>query len=205
MRRSTSYRYSEVSGTIEDPVRANRAGSFCMSICTSFSGRSVIALTISWKFAGCCLSALYNRTFFDYSKRKLIPCVLSWHRVLKEQKMKTSKTIKIIIGIVLAGLGLAAIIFTRSAGIKEEASTLEQVLFALSLILFLIGLIVVGSAFMKPARPTDIRTSASLSLRSISRSRGRRRRPLSISGTFSACSRRCSSAASGAAWQVRSA
>ncbi|MBQ6679661.1 MAG: ECF transporter S component [Lachnospiraceae bacterium] len=71
--------------------------------------------------------------------------------------MKTSKTIKIIIGIVLAGLGLAAIIFTRSAGIKEEASTLEQVLFALSLILFLIGLIVVGSAFMKPARPTDIR------------------------------------------------
>ena len=72
--------------------------------------------------------------------------------------MQNKKTFKILIGSVITALGIAAVILTRKAGIQEDAMTLHQVLFALSLILFLVGVIVIGSAFLKPVRPMNVQT-----------------------------------------------
>ena len=67
------------------------------------------------------------------------------------------KHVQIITGAVLTVLGLVAVILTRKAGIAENAGTAETVLFSVSLILLVIGILVTAAAFLQPERKPDVK------------------------------------------------
>ena len=72
--------------------------------------------------------------------------------------MEKKKTIQIIVGAVIAAAGLAAVILTRSAGIAEDAGTGAQVLFSVSLIVLIAGIVILAVGFAKPAKQVDVLT-----------------------------------------------
>lgn len=72
--------------------------------------------------------------------------------------MKRAKYIPIIIGILLAVLGAVFIALTRSAALAESASTGNKVLFALSLICVLAGILTAIAGSLPERKPTNVRT-----------------------------------------------
>ena len=71
---------------------------------------------------------------------------------MKKQVLQT------IIGSVITAAGLAAVILTRSQALAEGAGDGEKLLFAFSLIALIIGVVVIVTAYAKPARKTDVMT-----------------------------------------------
>lgn len=72
--------------------------------------------------------------------------------------MKRAKYIPIIIGILLTVLGAVFIALTRSAALAESASTGNKVLFALSLICVLAGILTAIAGSLPERKPTNVRT-----------------------------------------------
>lgn len=71
--------------------------------------------------------------------------------------MKNRK-VTAIVGACMLVLGICLVLFTRSNALADGASTKQTVVFALSLILALIGIIVCISAMLPPAKPVNTRT-----------------------------------------------
>ena len=74
--------------------------------------------------------------------------------------MKKQTMIPLFSGIALFGLGVAAVVMSRGAALAEEASASSKLLFALSLILTLIGLLVAVVSVLPKRQSTDVRTLA---------------------------------------------
>ena len=72
--------------------------------------------------------------------------------------MKKKSLPILLVGLVLLFGGIVAVIFTRSAAIAEGAQVIDTVLFALSLILSFIGLIMVIVGFLPEQASVDVRT-----------------------------------------------
>ena len=72
--------------------------------------------------------------------------------------MKRAKYIPIIIGILLTVLGAVFIALTRSAALAESASTGSKILFALSLICVLAGILTAIAGSLPERKPTNVRT-----------------------------------------------
>lgn len=72
--------------------------------------------------------------------------------------MKRSKLITLIVGVLIAGLGIAAVCLTRSAALAEAAAAGDKVLFALSLICILIGILVAVAGVLPERKPVNVRT-----------------------------------------------
>ena len=71
---------------------------------------------------------------------------------------KKQKTIKLIVGLVLAIAGVVLAVFTRSNALMEEATNGQKMPFALSLIVVLIGVITLVVGLMPAPRKTNVRT-----------------------------------------------
>ena len=74
--------------------------------------------------------------------------------------MKKQTMIPLFSGIALFVLGIAAVAMSRGAALAEEASASSKLLFALSLILTLIGLLVAVVSVLPKRQSTDVRTLA---------------------------------------------
>lgn len=74
--------------------------------------------------------------------------------------MKKQTMIPLFSGIVLFVLGVVAVFMSRGAALAEEASASSKLLFALSLILALIGLLVAVVSVLPKRQSTDVRTLA---------------------------------------------
>ena len=72
--------------------------------------------------------------------------------------MKRTKTLTLIAGILLAALGVAAVIFTRPGALGEGAGTGDKILFALSLICILCGVVTVILGALPERKPVNVRT-----------------------------------------------
>ena len=72
--------------------------------------------------------------------------------------MKRSKLITLIVGVLIAGLGVVAVCLTRSAALAEAAAAGDKVLFALSLICILIGILVAVAGVLPDRKPVNVRT-----------------------------------------------
>lgn len=72
--------------------------------------------------------------------------------------MKKKNLLPLLSGIVLVCLGIAAVLFTRSAALAEGAATGAKILFALSLICILAGVLTVFVALLPERKPTNVRT-----------------------------------------------
>lgn len=72
--------------------------------------------------------------------------------------MKRTKYIPLIAGILLTVLGAVAIALTRSAALAENASAGSKVLFALSLICVLAGILTAIAGSLPERKPTNVRT-----------------------------------------------
>lgn len=72
--------------------------------------------------------------------------------------MKRAKYIPLIIGILLTVLGAVFIALTRSAALAESAPTGNKVLFALSLICVLAGILTAIAGSLPERKPTNVRT-----------------------------------------------
>ena len=72
--------------------------------------------------------------------------------------MNKNTTARKIVGVALTAAGVAAACLTRSAILKEDASTGEKVLFSLSLILVLAGLVVLLSLVTAQRKPVNSKT-----------------------------------------------
>ena len=72
--------------------------------------------------------------------------------------MKKKMLFSLVAGLILTALGIAALCFTRSAALAEGASAAETMLFALSLICILVGVLTALVALLPARKPTDVRT-----------------------------------------------
>ena len=72
--------------------------------------------------------------------------------------------IRLLVGLILTALGIAATAFTRAAAIPKEAPTADKMVFALSLILTLIGIVIAITGFMSEHKKVNIRTLATAAL-----------------------------------------
>lgn len=72
--------------------------------------------------------------------------------------MKRVKYIPLLAGILLTALGAVSIVLTRSAALAENASTGSKVLFALSLICVLAGILTAIAGSLPEQKPTNVRT-----------------------------------------------
>lgn len=72
--------------------------------------------------------------------------------------MKKQKTITRLIGVTAAIVGLILTLFTRSAAIAENAAASSKMYFALSLLLTLVGVVILGAGLLPERRKTDIKT-----------------------------------------------
>ena len=69
-----------------------------------------------------------------------------------------------ITGAVIALLGIGAVILTRKNGIASDASTLSKVLYSVSLIVTIMGVMILGTAFSKERKPLKTETLAAAAL-----------------------------------------
>ena len=76
---------------------------------------------------------------------------------------KTNR-INVLTGAILTVLGVFAVIFTRTNAIAEEASDGAKWLYALALILVLVGILVLITGFGKEPKKTDVRTLTTAAL-----------------------------------------
>lgn len=72
--------------------------------------------------------------------------------------MKQKKWLTMALGLVLTVLGVAMVWITRSAALAEDASAVNTVLFALSLILTLAGILVFIMGVLPARKPVQVRT-----------------------------------------------
>lgn len=72
--------------------------------------------------------------------------------------MKQKKWLTMALGLVLTALGVAMVWMTRSAALAEDARAVNTVLFALSLILTLAGILVFIMGVLPPRKPVQVRT-----------------------------------------------
>ena len=72
--------------------------------------------------------------------------------------MKKKTLLPLLSGIILICLGVAAVLFTRSAALAEGAATNSKIPFALSLICVLAGALTVFVALLPERKPTNVRT-----------------------------------------------
>ena len=72
--------------------------------------------------------------------------------------MNKKSRYQLLTGIVLALAGIVFTVLTRSAGIPKDAPASSKMVFALSLILTLIGIVVTLAALLPQRRTTDVRT-----------------------------------------------
>ncbi len=72
--------------------------------------------------------------------------------------MKQKKWLTMALGLVLTVLGVAMVWMTRSAALAEDASAVNTVLFALSLILTLAGILVFIMGVLPARKPVQVRT-----------------------------------------------
>ena len=78
--------------------------------------------------------------------------------------MKKKSFVPLLAGIVLLILGLAAVFVTRGAAIAEEAAASSKMVFALSLILALVGAVTAVCGLLPERRPANVRTLAMAAL-----------------------------------------
>ena len=72
--------------------------------------------------------------------------------------MKRSAFTCLIIGILLTALGIVLVCVTRAAALAEDASNGQKILFALSLICTLAGILTSVAAILPKQKPTNVRT-----------------------------------------------
>ncbi len=72
--------------------------------------------------------------------------------------MKHSKILPVLIGAAVTAAGGIALSFTRTAALSENAGVWDQVLFALSLIAIVAGLITVFAGLLPERKPVNVRT-----------------------------------------------
>jgi uncharacterized membrane protein len=72
--------------------------------------------------------------------------------------MKKTNYITGILGIIAAAVGVALVLFSRGAAIAQEASAGQKLLFALSLLLTLGGVIAAIVGFLPKRKPANVRT-----------------------------------------------
>ena len=78
--------------------------------------------------------------------------------------MKKKSVYSLAAGLVLLILGFISVCLTRSAAIAEEAAASSKMVFALSLILTLIGAVAAICALLPERKPTNVRTLAMAAL-----------------------------------------
>ena len=78
--------------------------------------------------------------------------------------MKKRNSLTLIVGIVLAVIGIVLVCITRSTAIVKEAPAASKMTFALSLILTLIGIVTAIVALLPQRKPTNVRTLAMAAL-----------------------------------------
>ena len=67
------------------------------------------------------------------------------------------KSIHLLIGALVFAAGVTGVILIRGAAVAEDAKTGSQVLFALSIIGVLLGIVIAVTAFVKPHRAPDVK------------------------------------------------
>ena len=72
--------------------------------------------------------------------------------------MKNKQWIKRIIGLAMCAVGLVLVLLSRGAALAEGAGMGSKVLFVLSLILLVIGVVMTVAGFLPPRKPVDVRT-----------------------------------------------
>lgn len=72
--------------------------------------------------------------------------------------MKNKQWMKRVIGFAMCAVGLVLVLLSRGAALAEGAGMGSKVLFVLSLILLVIGVVMTVVGFLPPRKPMDVRT-----------------------------------------------